>query len=448
MSSPSTSASDSGSNVDTVAGVDTGSDTAADAARSGFSPRLTQLRTAKELVFLATRFPVGLFWFITIVTLLATGAGLLIVMIGFVVLAFLLLLTRMGAVLERQFVGFVDGRPIESPYREPVTPTAWGRIKTWLTDQATYRDLLYLLLQFPLGIISLVVVVTLGSLIGGMIAAPILYWAVPGGIEAFVINGEPRWVIDTWWEAIPVAIAGVAALFPAAYVISGLATLCVWLGRGLLGPTAGRRIAAADQRTDRSVAANLVERKRIERDLHDGAQQQLVAVAMNLGRAQSKFEADPEEAMALVDSAQQQTKAAIVELRNLARGIMPAVLTDRGLDAALSALAQQSNMPVSVRVEIDERPPEPVESAAYFVVAEALTNSAKHSGATEVRIEARQRNNVLVIEVSDDGRGGANPSGSGLRGLADRVASVGGRLTVTDGLGGGTVIRAELPCGS
>ncbi|MEM7338360.1 MAG: sensor histidine kinase [Actinomycetota bacterium] len=411
-------------------------------------PRLLRPRTARELVFLITRFPVGLFWFIAIVTLFSLGTGLLIVMIGFVVIALLALITRFGAQIERQFVSFVDGRRIEPPYRAPENNTPWGHVKARLVDPATYRDVIYLILQFPIGIIALVVLSILGSLSIGAMALPFYYWSIPGGVEVFVVDNEPSWVIDTLGESLIAAAGGFVMLFLAPYPISALATVGVWLGRGLLGPTARSRIAAADQRSERSVAANLVERKRIERDLHDGAQQQLVAAAMNLGRAQAKFDASPDEARALMDSAQEQTKAAIVELRNLARGIMPAVLTDRGLDAALSALAQQSHLPVSVRVEVDERPPEPVESAAYFVVAEALTNAAKHAGASEARIDARQHNGALLIEVSDNGQGGANAEGEGLRGLADRVSAVGGRLSVHDGVAGGTVVRAELPCES
>jgi signal transduction histidine kinase len=170
---------------------------------------------------------------------------------------------------------------------------------------------------------------------------------------------------------------------------------------------------------------------------------------MDLGMAREKFSRDPEQARALLDEAHDEAKRALPELRNLARGIHPAVLTDRGLDAAISALAARSSAPVDVSVELGRRPPPTVESAAYFVVAEALVNVAKHAAATHAAVRVRERDRRLVIEVTDDGLGGATPrAGSGLAGLADRVTAVDGSFEVSSPPGGPTVIRAELPCES
>jgi signal transduction histidine kinase len=199
--------------------------------------------------------------------------------------------------------------------------------------------------------------------------------------------------------------------------------------------------------------AAAAERRRIERDLHDGAQARLVALAMDLGMAKEKFTTDPDAARELVESAHAEAKRAIVELRDLARGIHPAVLTDRGLDAALSALAGRSPVPVEVSVELPARLPESVEVVAYYVVAEGLVNVARHAEATRAWVTVRPGWGIAVIEVGDDGGGGAevataesNGLGpSGLAGLADRVAAVDGRLIVTSPPGGPTILRAELP---
>ena len=189
------------------------------------------------------------------------------------------------------------------------------------------------------------------------------------------------------------------------------------------------------------------ERRRLERDLHDGAQQRLVALALNLKLAQSSFDADPDSVRGLLSDAIEELTEATAELRELARGIHPAILTDRGLDAAVNALAGRAPVPVEVGAIPAERLAPPVESTAYFVVAEALTNVARYSQASYAEVEIGRDNGKLVVEVRDDGVGGADPKrGSGLRGLADRVASVDGRLTITSEPGAGTIVHAEIPC--
>jgi signal transduction histidine kinase len=188
------------------------------------------------------------------------------------------------------------------------------------------------------------------------------------------------------------------------------------------------------------------ELRRIERDLHDGAQARLVALGMNLGLAEQKLAADPEAARDLVAEARAGVEQALRELRDLARGVHPPVLADRGLGAAVSSLAHASAIPVVVEEEVPERPPAVVETAAYFVIAEAMANAAKHAAATKITVRIVRRAGSLVVEVSDDGRGGAEPGGSGLVGLRRRVEALDGTLVVTSPSGGGTVLRAELPC--
>jgi signal transduction histidine kinase len=197
----------------------------------------------------------------------------------------------------------------------------------------------------------------------------------------------------------------------------------------------------------RIVQATDDERRRLERDLHDGAQQRLVALALNLRLAQSALEDDPATARELLGDAIGELSEATAELRELARGIHPAILTDRGLDAAVAALAGRASVPVELRALPEERLASPVESTAYFVVAEALTNMSRYAQASHAEVEIGQANGTLVVEVRDDGVGGADARlGSGLRGLADRVAAVDGRLLVTSPSGDGTTVRAEIPC--
>jgi signal transduction histidine kinase len=190
------------------------------------------------------------------------------------------------------------------------------------------------------------------------------------------------------------------------------------------------------------------ELRRIERDLHDGAQARLVALGMNLGMAEQKLAGDPDAARELVSEARAGIEEALRELRDLARGIHPPVLTDRGLEAAISALADRSAIPVTVTADVPDRPAGAVESAAYFVAAEALTNAAKHADASKVDVRIVRRPKSLVVEVSDDGRGGANSEGSGLSGLRRRVEALDGTLLVVSPPDGGTTLRAELPCAS
>src|SRR3954468_20993061 len=241
--------------------------------------------------------------------------------------------------------------------------------------------------------------------------------------------------------------------------------LWVWLGIGLAvgvhaliayrdvrlpGPRSGELAARVDtlERTRRGALDVQAEQlRRIERDLHDGAQARLVALTMQLGRAEARLEAHP-EAAELVREARGEASAAITELRDLARGIAPPVLADRGLPAAVEALAARAPIRTSVDAAVAHRPPPVVETAAYFVVAESLTNAAKHAGAdARALVTLRDGRDALTLEIADNGSGGADPSGSGLTGLRHRVEALDGTLSVTSPDGGGTTIRARLPYG-
>jgi signal transduction histidine kinase len=253
------------------------------------------------------------------------------------------------------------------------------------------------------------------------------------------------------WLAGLVGLLGLLVVAP--WTTRGLAVLDRAIARPLLGPHRKEDLEAkvTQLEVSRSAAVDSAEaeRRRIERDLHDGAQQRLVALAMELGRAREQFDRDPDQARGLVVEAHEEAKAALSELRGLVRGIHPAILADRGLDAALSAVVARSTVPVTLSVDVPERPSAATESTAYFVVSEALTNVAKHAGATRAAVNIARQGDRLIVEVTDDGAGGADPSrGTGLSGLADRVAALGGRMNVLSPAGGPTTVLVELPCAS
>jgi signal transduction histidine kinase len=392
-----------------------------------------QLRTWTATIYLLASMFVGVAWFVILSVGLTLGVGLLIVWVG--VLALTLLAWRGGAWLERRWVRAMLGVRIPEPYRPLPAGSLWQRARVLAGDPATWKDLAYLVLLLPLGMVWFVVTTTLWTFALGLLTAPLWYWTPSEGGLALLVNGERSYlVIDTLPEALLAAVVGAALVVAAAWAVKAMAAAHGALALALLGPSDNQlraRVEALQASRDRAVDAAEAERRRIERDLHDGAQQRLVALAMDLGMARAKLETDPAAATVLVGEAHEEAKRALAELRNLARGIHPAVLADRGLDAAISALAARSPVPVGVEVTAG-RLPGPVESAAYFVVAEALANAAKHARAGEIGVRIARHRDLLIVEVFDDGVGGADPArGSGLRGLADRVGAVDGHLTIT-----------------
>jgi signal transduction histidine kinase len=368
-------------------------------------------------------------------------------LIGLPILGLTMVLWTLGARAERWWIGLLFQTKIRPPYR-PLPAGSWVRRGwTFASDPAVWRDLFYMILLFPLGIVEFVIAIVLLTIPISMVTAPAYYWTSPDGVCQIGSHS-----INTLPEALLLALAGLPLLLVVMpYALTGTAAAHVAFARFLLGTNREEeleaRVGTLTQSRSRAVDAALAERRRIERDLHDGAQQRLVALAMELGMAKIKMENDPAAARELVDRAHLEAKQALVEIRNLVRGIHPAVLTDRGLDPAISALAGRCPVPVAVIVDVDERFPDVVESTAYFVVAEALTNIAKHSVATEAMVNVRREGDLLVVEVCDNGLGGADPAtGTGLAGLSDRVAALDGRLTVHSPRGGPTCVRAEIPC--
>ncbi|OLT29575.1 histidine kinase [Actinomadura sp. CNU-125] len=410
---------------------------------------LTWRSAAYQLVALMA----GTAWFTILVTGVALSTGLVVIWVGVPLAALLLLLWRAGAMFERQLMRGAFGVTIPSPYRPLPEGHLLKKLKGMAVDPATWKDFGYFALLFPVTIIEFTVSATLWSTAAVLLVAPVV---VALGEDMRIQLGDwftyhPQNILD----AVFAVLAGCAVLVLAMYVTRVLAIGHALYAVFLLGPNASQTEARRQQaRADRlqasrarGVDAAESERRRIERDLHDGAQQRLLAVAMDIGRARAKLEDDPEGARALIEQAHTGTKEAIAELRDLARGIYPAILTDRGLDPALSGLAARAPVPVEVNVDLPERPPAAVESIAYFIVAESLANIAKYARATRASVRVEREDAWVVVEIIDNGVGGAvaSPDG-GLAGLADRAATIDGMLIVDSPPGGPTIIRADLPC--
>jgi signal transduction histidine kinase len=547
---------------------------------------LRDRRTLLALAFVLSGLPLGIAWFVLLVTGWSVGLGLAITLLGLPILIALGAACHGAAALERTLANSLLGTGARRPAKRPVPRGILARLRDWVADPVVWRAQAYMLLRFVLGLPAAVAVLAVAGAGGALAALPFYYRT--GDEEVVAV-----WDVDSLWEALLCAVVGLVILAVAVpWVTRGIAAAWAPLARGLLdgrpsaaappepppAPAAERRrppgsarrglavhasitaglalvlvaiwsatmlgeyfwpawplmalalllaghalvvsrrpglprgrraleihaglaalvnlfligvwlmstpggyfwpvwtivglgapvaihaglvLLGATEReemadridvltTTRSgaVDAQAAELRRIERDLHDGAQARLVALAMDLGMAREKLGADPGAAEALVAEAHEEAKRALVELRDLARGIHPAVLTDRGLEAALASLTGTGPVPVDLETSIPQRPPPAIEAAAYFVVAEALANAAKHSGAERVRVRVVGFDDRLLIEVADDGRGGADPAGEGLVGLRRRVEALDGRLGVGGGPDGGTIVRAELPCGS
>ena len=377
------------------------------------------------------------------------GLGLIpFVFVGLPVFGVTLRFTEAFAELERARFRLLLDTPIANWPADARSGLYWWGIAVKpraMRQRVTLTEGGYALLRFPVSAFMLIISVFTWGAGLALLTLPLYNRSLPSGgadIGGTILHGSVVSLLSA---------AGLALLIAAPQVTRGLAAVDARVARYLLSPPSdlSARVTELERSRERVVDAAEAERRRIERDLHDGAQQRLVALAMELGRAKAKFADDPESARELVDQAHAQAKEALTELRNLVRGVHPPVLTDRGLDAALSGLVAVCPVPVDLQVDVPLRPKANVEAVAYFTVAEALTNIAKHARATHVTIVAEQHGfpGTLTIMITDDGIGGADPHGAGLSGLADRVSGVDGRFTVESPAGGPTIIAVELPCG-
>jgi signal transduction histidine kinase len=415
-----------------------------------FVLRPFRAQTWRELAYLLLGGVVAVVAFGLLLAGVIATAVLLITLIGVVVFVGLAFVARGVGWLERRRAALVFGEAIEGVYRRPSRPGFLALLKSSAADLQTWKDLAWMAIVSLIGFGFAIAAAVVWGVTGWALTYWTYWWLLPDGARPDL--GSDR-TLDTWSWAALLAAAGLVLLYVVPWICAALAQGQAQLARVLLGPTDRQRLKGRVEELSRTRAAaadaQAAELRRIERDLHDGAQARLVAMTMDLGLAQEKLETDPDTARDLVGQAQAEARTAIVELRQLVAGIYPAVLADRGLDAALSGIAASTPVPVTLEVELPERVPPAVEVAAYFVVAESLANVAKHSGATRTTVRIEVQDSTLVVEVSDDGKGGADAAaGTGLKGLADRVAALDGRLRVASPQGGPTLVRAEIPCAS
>ncbi|THV30199.1 sensor histidine kinase [Glycomyces paridis] len=393
--------------------------------------------TWRSLMHLVTGAAVGSLGGIAILTLVAVGlAGLVTVVLPFAAGVGILVLSAGLTVVQRsRHAAFLNAAWPEGLYAQPVTFAPRALLAT-VRNPKTWRHFAYHCTAGVYGFVAAFLALTAWAAGAAMITAPLL--AIGSGV------GLRHWIMG---------VVGIGVLLAAPWVTRGLAALDALMARQLLGTSRAEalelRVTDLAASRNSTVDAADAERRRIERDLHDGAQQRLTSLAMNLGIARATLPDLPEAGTRALEQAHEEAKQVLTELRDLVRGLHPAVLEDRGLDAALSAVAARSPVPVRLRVDMDRRAARDVEAVAYFVVSEALTNAARHSGAQTAAVDVTCRGDRLHLRITDDGRGGADPhGGTGLRGLADRVRSVDGDFHLTSPLGGPTTIEAELPCAS
>ncbi|MDN5851852.1 MAG: sensor histidine kinase [Actinomycetia bacterium] len=382
------------------------------------------------LAYLVSGVLLGALTAAALVAMLLAGAVLAIVVIGFAFFAACLLSGIVVARWERVRLRLVDERPTFDPHGRPDRPglRAWVRIR--LRERTTWRELGYAVVSalalcwIDLGVLAITAGLITSIVFQGIMLGPPWYW--------FLFYCAAEVVL------IPLAL----------YVITGWATARAEITRAVVSPddlVLGRQLSEMTASRAALSEAFDVERRRIERDLHDGAQQRLTALNVTLGMARLDVP-DGSATAGQIERAQQQTRLALEEIRDLIRGIHPHVLTERGLREAVRDLTARTAVPVGVDLELSTRGAPDVESAAYFCVAEALTNVDRHADATEATVRGRVRDGVLSLVIEDDGRGGAQPQPqSGLAGLEERLAVVGGTLSLSSPTGGPTVITVEVP---
>ena len=422
--------------------------------------------TGRQVEFAVLGLLLAIPGFVFITITLTVGLGMSLSFAGMLIGLPLLILVLLGArrlgAAHRRLAGHLVGLHIPPPPAVRPQSGTLGRARAVLTDPVGWRASAYLLIKLPLSV--------LGAIITSYLLFALPFLTFPIWWEILHVNGVvihlPGWLM--WWPLDPLLVAqhvhSLAVTFALVPVGVAMLLYCPWwlknfnivdgkLIARLLGPPLGHRVRELEQTRAHAVDDSAARLRRIERDLHDGAQAQMVAVAMKLGLAREKLggtvtgvtEADMERALELVDAAHRSAKEAIIELRDLARGIHPPVL-DQGLGTALATLAARSDVPVELVIDLPERPSAAIETIAYFCAAELLTNVVKHSDARHATLELVHVPGLLRVRVSDDGSGGARVEArGGLAGLDERVRTVDGRLQLSSPPGGPTVVTVELP---
>ncbi|HEX6681651.1 MAG TPA: sensor domain-containing protein [Candidatus Limnocylindrales bacterium] len=406
-------------------------------------------RAGADSAYVLAGFPIAVVTFAVLVAGFAASVALLPLGVGVFVGAGTMLVARLFADIQRLRLRSLTGRL--RPIYKSSNGNVWQRALRVLGDVQSWLDLIHGIIAFPIAVITFSIMVTWWALTLAGLSYFAWDWALPRGpdnqtlAELLGFGDSPAARIGFY------TVIGVVALLTLPLIARGCAALQTSLTRALLTGVAEMRNTIAGLRDQReaAVSAEATALRRLERDIHDGPQQRLVRLAMDISRARQQLDEDPERARSTLDEALGQTRDTLAELRSLSRGIAPPVLADRGLPAALAAVAGRSAIPVDLAIDDDlaERRPSPeIENAAYFVVTEALANAAKHSRAGRCEVTVVRVARVLGVLIRDNGIGGAHISkGHGLAGLADRVRAAGGRLAIASPPGGPTEIRAELP---
>ncbi|WP_116952366.1 sensor histidine kinase [Jiangella endophytica] len=416
-------------------------------------PRAGWRQVPRDLAYLLPGLPIAIASFTIMVTGFFLGAGLFVLaFLGLIVWIAMLGTARGFGVAERARVALMEDRPVGPAYHRPASGKGLGRLFSYLRDPLAWREWGFGILILPIRCFTWSMTIAWTSAALGGTTYVLWEWSLPRDdpgnetLAELIGLGDGR-LADV---ALNTAI-GLVFLVTLPYVLRAFAlteSSLVWAM--LTNENAALRARADELSRSRQavVQAEADTLRRVERDIHDGPQQRLVRLTMDLESAQRRFEDDPEAARPLLEGAVTQTKEALAELRAVSRGIAPPILTDRGLPAALAAATARCPVPTTLDVgpDLAERLPSAIENAAYFVVTESLTNVAKHSQASACAVSVVRVDDVLHVQIADDGRGGAHlGKGHGLAGLADRLAGVDGRLDIVSPPAGGTTVTAELP---
>ena len=405
-------------------------------------------RLGRDAAFLLLSWPLSLLAFCLVLPLTVAGTGTVIIGVGLLLLVLALSIAGGFANLARLGVARLDERePRPGGYLPPVPEaSARRRLLRRLRDPQRWVDLLWVIVYFPVSLITwILTVVWLALAVGGFLAP------IADVITESILGDQRQGLSDLLglyppllWDVVIDLACGIVFSLTAPAVLRGLAAMQTDLIRAMLS----WRSEVSRLQTSRAAVqrAEADTRRRLERDIHDGPQQRLVRLRMDLARAHRQAEKDPAAASAIIQGAMEQTQQTLDELRQLSRGIAPPVLIDRGLAAAITEAATRSSVPVTVSTELPDLP-DHVSQAAYFVVSEALANLNKHSGATAAGVDARVADGALLVRISDNGIGGASTAkGHGLAGLVERLNGVDGRLFITSPTGGPTTLEARIPC--
>ncbi|MFC2545544.1 MAG: sensor histidine kinase [Actinomyces oris] len=414
--------------------------------RSAWAARYRQL--GRDAAFLLLSGPLSLLAFYLVLPLTVAGTGTVIIGVGLLLLVLALSIAGGFANLARLGVARLDERePRPGGYLSPVPEaSARRRLLRRLRDPQRWVDLLWVIVYFPVSLITwILTVVWLALAVGGFLAP------IADVITESILGDQRQGLSDLLglyppllWDVVIDLACGIVFSLTAPAVLRGLAAMQTGLIRAMLS----WRSEVSRLQTSRAAVqrAEADTRRRLERDIHDGPQQRLVRLRMDLARAHRQAEKDPVAASAIIQGAMEQTQQTLDELRQLSRGIAPPVLIDRGLAAAITEAATRSSVPVTVSTDLPDLP-DHVSQAAYFVVSEALANLNKHSGATAAGVDARIVDGALLVRISDNGIGGASTAkGHGLAGLVERLNGVDGRLFITSPTGGPTTLEARIPC--